>query len=154
MGAIEFEKIEKTLRSRKWSIVLGNASSPYSQLKFTKQGLTNPPKDLAELIYRLLCKKEGTFYITSPTVVPKIKVQCYSDRLRSVQDLFNVAVNYDKNLSYKQLHDIVEDLKHLPTQLLCSNYCYVVKRQVHHAINLTVTEDKIRNAIGKRNIKF
>jgi len=154
MGTHNFEGTERRLKARKYPVVFGTGAPHY----WGKNKPNEEPKDLAEAIYRLLGRKEGTV-IKLPT--GKYRYQCELGRMRSIQDLFNLVRTYYPNIKYKYLYDTVSILKEnksldgvVKGQLLSSHFCCTTQREVHWLANIRATENDIRNRIGHRNILF
>jgi len=152
MAAPSFKSIEKKLRNRKYPIVLADIKPNFSVDTYKNIiKISVPPKDLAEVIYELLIKNTGSAYLLSNT---KVKTQCISGRARSIQDLFNIVVNYKPNISYEELYKIVEDLK-INHRVIGSHYCITVRREVYFSSSLRDRNlPSLRTKLGNKNIKF
>lgn len=163
MAKPDFAEVEKKLRRRKCPVVLADVRYTYiggwgdDCIREIKIKLTSPPKDLAELIYRLLCKHEGSAML----IKNGKRYQCENGRQRSLLDLYTITLTYAPETTYKEVYDVVEKLKHGPcidgvvkNPLIRSHYCTTTNRVVHNGNSLATTADKIREMIGKRNIIF
>lgn len=169
MGKNDFRSTEKRLRKRKNPIYLANVvdTSYYDDNyllhdRAEVNSINKHPKDLAELIYRMFIKKEGSAIVYDFTCKPKTKAHCSNNRLRSLLDLFTICINYVPDIKYKQLYDIVEDLKHdgadyngaKCANTINSQYCTTTYRTVHFPGRLGIKEEEIRKKIGDKNIIF
>lgn len=142
MGVASFKSIEAGLSRRKFPIV------------FKKDLLERKkPKDLAEVIYRLMVRNERT--VLEDKLRPLgYRHHCTEYRMRSIQDLYAVVNNYTK-VDYKYLYDIICEFRAYKNEsvLLMYHYCTVIQREVHGG-GLRTKEETVRNRLGKRNIIF
>lgn len=103
--------------------------------------LVNKPKDLAEIIYRLICNMETTYYNNG-------KVQCYSGKCRSTQDLYSVVRYYIPDISYNVLYNILHELL---DRKLSNHYCHVVRKVVFYKRILKFTLKDLRDILEYKN---
>lgn len=139
-----FGVIQGNLNRRKFPVVL--VDNQRKEIKHVK--------DLAEVVHKLLVKRYETFL----RLEKGYKHHCYAHRARSIQDLYLVAKNYKHDLTYEQLYNIIQQIR-TPNcsdrvKILNFGYCYTTRREVHSPMNLSITEDKVREVLGKTNILF
>lgn len=104
------------------------------------------PKDLAELIYRIISRREATIFVTNGNV------QCSAGRSRSAEDVLRIARYYKPNI---KLETVVNSFKELYKDCVYPSYCGDVKRLVHHIKNYNKDNElSFRAAIKEYNIKF
>lgn len=82
--------------------------------------LSSQPKDLKEIIRRVLYGREATYYLVSG------KANCNAYRARTIEDTFQVARTYIPDVTYAQVHDAVLSLNNI-----YRSYCSVIKRFVY-----------------------
>lgn len=115
--------------------------------------LMNPPKDLAELMYKF-------FITTAQTYSDKEarKVQTTSGKRRSIEDLFLLAKSYFPSISYLKLKERVESLYSEKIgntgPYLIHNKCGQVLRIVHHVSTLTGFTEKYIRDIIPNNLEY
>lgn len=107
------------------------------------------PKDLAELIFRMVTMREETIFVDKDGNVRN--KQCGQGRSRSVEDIFRVAKFYNPNITLKQVNNGVIKLY---GKNLSYHFCNTVKRYVHTAMYLKNKTEDIRKNIGNFNINF
>lgn len=118
------------------------------------------PRDLAEIIQRVILKQEQTNFENSK------RVQCYQSHRRSIGDTWRVAQSYIPGISYKQVEEAIQSLydqwdetdHHKLTKLglIHHGYCYQTGRIVHNSMNLLrATEENVRKELerSKLNLK-
>lgn len=166
MGNASFERIEKRLRTRKQPLVIGSKyTHKYDGGRIRKiETIINTveslgkPKDLAELIYRMVVRKEATCSVQKNG---GLKMQCHDGAFRSIEDIFSVTITYYPRVSYKRIYDSIVLLR-TPDQsnggfrdaILRYQFCNDVRREVHFSGGLTTSEETIRIRLGDKNIKF
>ncbi len=102
------------------------------------------PKDLAELIYRMI---DGERTFIEGNTLP----QCGKKRLRSIEDIFRIAKYYKPSITLSEVH---KGVKSLYSDCVTYSYCCTVHRFVHRKKNVTKTVNDYRTSIGSNNIKF
>lgn len=99
------------------------------------------PRDLAEIIYRMISVKEATY------IGPK-RIQCSPNRLRSIQDIYNVTKTYITGISYQYLYEVMnQTLK----GIVISHFCNTVKRNVFYVSSMAYTKHTFRDKLGDKN---
>lgn len=113
--------------------------------------LQTRPKDLAELLQRLIWKKECTYFTHGR--------KQSSGKWRSLGDIFRIVHFYNHKVNYEDLKNLFYaiskgDYESKPGALLVCNWCSVVKKHVHWAYSIRIDVDVLRSKLGKNNIKF
>jgi hypothetical protein len=106
------------------------------------------PKDLAELISRIIADKEETVYVLKDG---SEKTQCTRGRCRSVEDVYRVAKYYKPDITLKE---VLLAVKSLYGKYVSNHYCSTVRRIVHNSSSLYNKGDEFRKTIDKLNVEF
>lgn len=106
------------------------------------------PKDLAELIFRMI-QGERTFKVDGKII--QSTPQCVAGRKRTIEDIFRIAKYYMPKI---KLETVYEAVKSLYNTCISYNYCCTVYRFVHSKMNLRQTISDYRNTMGNKNILF
>jgi hypothetical protein len=115
-----------------------------------------PPKDLAELVHRMVFRNIRVHYGNQDG---SIGAQQPSGDARSAEDMYRVAKSYNPKIDYENFIKALESITYcgkpkLNNTILHVDYCVTVKRLVHSPSSLSTTIERIRQALGKNNIKF
>lgn len=133
MNNRDLKKIEKKITRKRGFLALIN----------TKQ-----PKDLAELLTRLIIEKEATVIRYKNG---NQRNHCSSNRCRSAEDAYLVAKAIFPEITLEQVDNIL--LKLREKVLVSRNYCTTVKRIVHNSFISRINAiDRVRKALGSLNV--
>lgn len=112
--------------------------------------LKDKPKDLAELIARILYNNEETFYIEELEKFKnklKYKVHCSQNRRRTVEDCYLCAKYYCSNISYKDVYNLAHLIYNNNPFQIETYICRIIKKQVHHPVHHDILKNTFKNMV-------
>lgn len=107
----------------------------------TIEGLENP-WDLAKVLHQVFNKRAASF--------SRGRVQCYSNRARTIEDAYTIAKTYIPGITYEQVYKAVIRLYHT---YISPSFCMTVQKRVHNPCGLTVTSSEYRTHLGDANVR-
>jgi len=110
------------------------------------------PKNLSELIFRLVVNHEATVYSNKRKPNNNGVQQCSMHRARSVEDVFKAAKYYKPDITLEQVHKAMNKLRQ--NHKISHHFCGTVRKYVHNARTLIDNPNQYSETLGKLDINF